>query len=159
MDRAHPLDRRIGQCLNKSSSRESSHINRTGGARTDQHQIGIEQPVHRDAGVEQTIAKPQLHEHQDPGKADPSQSHQKANGLTGQQQPGQRNSTSLPEGLHGSNRAMTFNPAKRITRRTSAASRATSTSTTRASASPVGSVDSTSRCCTRGLIWMTRPLS
>ena len=136
----------VGKGLNQSSARKTRHSNRAGGARTDQHQIGIKQSVNRDARIKKAISEPQLHEHQDPGETDAGKSNEQPDRLAGQQQPGQRNPSPLPEVSHGSNLAITFNPASRSTRRASASSRATRTSTTRASASPVGSVDNTSRC-------------
>ena len=107
--------------------------------------------MHGDAGFKEAIAEAQLHEHQDPGKADARQRHRQTGRLPGQQHQRKRNAPLLPEREetgpdgHGVNRAITFRPARSCTLRASSGSKAKRTSTTRASASPVGSVESTAR--------------
>ena len=91
---------RIGHGLHQAPPREASHADRAHRARAHQHQVGVKQLVHRDAGVKQAVPEAQLHEHQDAGEGNARQCHRQSGRLAGEQQPGQGDAAPLPEAAH-----------------------------------------------------------
>ena len=147
VDWCDALDRVISKRLDQTSLWKPRHADRAHRARTHQHQIGIEQPVNRDARIKEAITEPQLHEHQNARKADASQGNEQPHRLATEKQPSQGDTARLPERpTHGCRRAINRNPVRLLTRAASSGSRATRTSITRASVSAVGSVLNTPRC-------------
>ena len=69
--------------LDHTALGEAGHAHRTGGPVTDQHQIGVKQPVNRDAGIKQPVTEAQLHEHQDPGETDARKRYSETDWLPG----------------------------------------------------------------------------
>ena len=133
--------------LHQTSAREAGHAHGAGRAWTDQDDVGVKQAMHRDAGVKEPVAESQLHEHQDSSETDACKSNSQTHRLTHEHQGGQWNASfpeEAPDHLEP-NRAITFRPDSLDTRWVDRASRRTTTSMMRASASPVGSVDNTWR--------------
>ena len=93
----------MGHGLDKTATGKTLHRHRTGRARRDQHQIGIKKLVQGDAGLKKTIAKAQLHKHQDARKGNTGQCHRQPHRLTGEQQPGQGDAAAGPRRGHQRN--------------------------------------------------------
>ena len=101
MDRSDAHHIRVGHGLHQSAARKARHAHRAAGARANQNHISIEQPMHRDAGIKESVAESKLHEHQNAREADASKGNRKPHGLARQQQYRQGDGAAGPKRSEG----------------------------------------------------------